>query len=171
MLHAPSLYFIDEEYNKYQEFLKKDVANTKPIPETCNPPLNKWEDINKGDSIDAHAWIVLEDGTIMDYPFEEYNVIKKINVCEGDLQYREFDDDLQKKCYNWSMKFWKSIGNDELPKQLFKFGNCVINVWEVYKDLMRNPKWNKVKLMKPKIVFGSLGFKKINSQEIWWEYG
>lgn len=67
--------------------------------------------------------------------------------------------------------YWKPIGNDELSIKLFKFGNCVINVWVVYKDLMRNPKWNDVKLMKPKIVFGSLGFKKINSQEIWWEYG
>tara|TARA_R100000654_G_C2683443_1_gene127618 strand:- start:976 stop:1494 length:519 start_codon:yes stop_codon:yes gene_type:complete len=172
MFYAPRLNFTDEEYKKYQEFLKKDIPNIKPIPETCNPPLNKWEDINKGDSIDAHCWIVLEDGTIMDYPFEEYNLIKKLNGCEGDLQYKEFDDDLQKKCYKWSMdNYWKPIGNDELSIKLFKFGNCVINVWVVYKDLMRNPKWNEVKLMKPKIVFGSLGFKKINSQEIWWEYG
>jgi len=139
-------------------------------PENCNPPLNKWEDICKGSMIDAHAWIVFEDGTIMDYAYEEYNLIKKLNGCEGDLQYREFDDDLQKKCFNWSMKYWKPIANTPLPKQLM-FGNCVINVWEVYKDIMRKPEWIDMKLAKPKIVFGSLGFKKINSQEIWWEYG
>ena len=163
---------ISQEYKKQQEIIKKNIKYIVPNPENCNPPLNNWKDINKGNSLNAHCWIVIEDGNILDYPFEEYNMIKKLNDCEGQIQYKEFDDNLQKKCYKWSMdKYWKNIGNDILPNSLFKFGNCMINVWNYYRIIMREPKYKYLKDKKPKIVFGSLGFKKINSEDIWWEFG
>ena len=105
----------------------------------------------------------------MDKHYKEYDMIAEVNGCDKKRLYKLFDDDLQRECYNWAMdEYWKQFGNNKIPKMFLGFGNCVINVWDIYRKLLKKPEY---KAKKPKIVFGSMGFKKLCSDDIWWEFG
>lgn len=122
--------------------------------------------------IDAHFWVE-RDEKIIDWDFENYNYIKRVNNCEGNKVYYEAPIETQmimiELCYRMSNKtlqsnnencaikmkeLYKKIGFDDREPDMC-FSNCIIEIAENGGELR----------------FGSMGWKKKNSNDIWWEYG
>lgn len=122
--------------------------------------------------IDAHFWVE-RDGKIIDWDFEKYDYIKRVNNCKGNKIYCEAPIQTQRLmielCYRMSNEALQS-NNENCAikmKKLYEmmgfadrepdmcFGNCIIEILENGGELK----------------FGSMGWKKKNSNDIWWEYG
>lgn len=115
---------------------------------------------------DGHFWVV-KDGEIIDPHFQDYDIIKSINGCVGDAIYCPAPKSVQdefinalKKCYTKEfgsipefVEFYKKNGFRQRANQCDKISliNWIENGGE--------------------IVFGSMGWKKRNSDEVWWEFG
>jgi len=123
--------------------------------------------------VDGHSWIV-RDGKLIDWNFKEYKLIQKIQGCSDRAVYMPTDQKIQNiiiatyKAAIMSMtksKTWEGAC-DEYLARMKKAGvkrvacyNCIINC------LMEQH------LHGGEIVFGSMGWKKLDSDKVWWEFG
>jgi len=120
-------------------------------------------------TIDGHFWVE-RNGEIIDWDFQHYNHVKKVRNCSGDKVYLEAPIETQRLmielCYRMSNRVLQSNNNKTCAIKMKKlhngnrksgmcFGNCIIEILENGGELK----------------FGSMGWKKNNSDDIWWEYG
>ena len=125
-------------------------------------------------TVDGHAWCENKDGEVVfDPSFGEYKFIKMVNKLEGEKQYEIVPEMSGKvmECIKIHIKDFKKTSKalgkpmsfENIMKMFLKypkFGCCFLNAYS-YK--FANP---EVKLM-----VGKMGWKKKNSEEIFWEYG
>ena len=112
--------------------------------------------------MDIHCWIV-ENDKIIDFNFPEHQMVKRIQGLVGDNIYEPAPIDEQKmwfkKMYEKSIVFLA----DGILYQFYKnpqYNCCFINAL-AYKKNNKNCK----------IVIGKMGWRKKNSNDIFWEYG
>jgi len=114
--------------------------------------MNTITDLN-----DIHFWVE-KDGEIIDPYFPVYDMIKSIQGLEGEKQYQELTDKRIIKIY---MKHWIEKSISWLPPVLH------INLpHQCYSNAMYYISQNGGKLK-----IGKMGWKKKNSNQIWWEFG
>jgi len=129
--------------------------------------------------LDFHGWVETIEGEIIDEDFSSYDLIKIIRNCEGEKIYCELVGEEERKkvwkyiykkclknkikdienlgCYgyeNW-YSYWEQTDKDN--RNL----NCFMNAYQYH---LQNPKTTR-------LCFGKMGWKKINSNDIWWEFG
>jgi hypothetical protein len=115
-------------------------------------------------TIDGHFWIV-RNGEILDIEFQEYSYIKKVRNCDDGMVYKEADAVTQMCMINIWEKCLTSQGLDKysfkykvpsgyFPQMCCCFQNCMMM-------------WEKGDVLK----FGSMGWKKKNRTDTWWEFG
>jgi hypothetical protein len=110
--------------------------------------------------IDAHFWVV-RDGEVKDFHFNWYNEVCRQNKC-----------DITRQCYYPAPQHIQDIYIANLTRK-----HITGKTAEDYKDY--RPQANEcvkntaVEYLRNggTIVFGSMGWKKIDSEEIHWEYG
>jgi hypothetical protein len=123
-------------------------------------------------TIDGHFWIV-RDGKIIDWEFNEYNLIRKIHNCNKEKNYIPAPETTQrimiamfkKPVMNALKKNWEealkefyelSLKYNMIEPQYNRcYQNCLIDIYKNGGEL----------------VFGSLGFKKKGTNEYHYEYG
>ena len=132
-------------------------------------------------SIRGHFWVKLEDGTIIDPYFTDYYyAIKYMKNLEGDRVYRECDKEIQRQEITRvilpymkmvmadedfkklrEIKLDKNIENPPLTEDSYAEGYCHLNAIA-----------NKIILGagRGKIVYGDMGWKMRDSDEIFYEY-
>jgi len=114
--------------------------------------------------MDIHCWIV-ENDKIIDFNFPEYEMIKCMRGLTGDNIYEPVPIEEQKKWFRLMHK--KSSAFNQIDPIMYKFyknpqyGCCFVNAL-AYKKNSKN---------KCKIVIGKMGWRKKNSNDIFWEYG
>jgi hypothetical protein len=112
--------------------------------------------------IDGHFWLEYE-GIIIDPYFKEYDFIKFLQNCQGDMVYLPADPIIQQVM----LKKFNSIFDIE------KLGETLIerDYKEKYGCCFFNTILNKTTFKEFKIVFGSMGWKRKDKEEIHWEFG
>tara|TARA_R110000868_G_scaffold2565_2_gene18424 strand:+ start:3494 stop:3871 length:378 start_codon:yes stop_codon:yes gene_type:complete len=113
--------------------------------------------------MDGHFW-VNQEGTIIDPYFKSYDFVKRVNNLEGERIYLPASPLIQavmKKIYiEPKIEIVKKLINSrKLSLTERRPDCCPLN--SVLEWFMNGGE----------IVFGSLGWKIKNSEEIWWEYG
>ena len=126
-----------------------------------------FEYINSFKPVDGHFWVE-RDGKVIDPYFKDYDNIKKIRNLVGNSIYMIAPiEDMMISIWKKDMTKKMGICNfEECCKVFLKeygfqktYGNCWINcLIEVYNN-------------GGKIRFGSMGWKKNNSDDIFWEFG
>ena len=123
-------------------------------------------------SLDAHAWIEMPDGSIRDWAFHRYDIIKNIWNCNDRAYYYPNPTEYQvpfRKIIKRMVKAAKKYCPEEFPnaeavfKDFYlcpKAGHCFMNAY-AYKYF--HP---EVKLM-----IGSMGWEKKRTGTIYWEFG
>jgi len=113
--------------------------------------------------MDGHFWVNFE-GVIVDPYFKGYDIVKRINNLEGDRIYLPAPPLIQavmkKRYIDDRIKLVKDLADKRLISLTERREDCC-NM-NALLEWMANG---------GEIVFGSLGWKKKNSDEIWWEYG
>lgn len=115
---------------------------------------------------DGHFWVE-KDGQVIDPYFSEYDQVKRIHDCVGHSVYHPAPQSVQDE--------WIDALTSIFNKQ---FGSLVAFA-DFCEEVRFRPHYNScdknalLTLVKNggKLVFGSLGWKKRDSEEIWWEYG
>jgi len=129
--------------------------------------------------LDLHGWIETNEGEIIDEHFDSYEQIKLIRNLEGEKIYCELVGEEERK------KIWKYVYKNCIKKKIKAienlgcFGyenwysfwehtdtfnrdmNCFMNAYQYH---LQNPKTTR-------LCFGKMGWKKINSNDIFWEFG
>jgi len=109
--------------------------------------------------IDAHFWVVRE-GKVIDTDFGVYNKIRQINGCDERVAYCPAPKHIQDRYIaSLTRKHLKGKTAEDYKTYTPRPYECVKNSAVEY---LRNG---------GEIVFGSMGFFKKGSQEIWWEFG
>jgi len=115
--------------------------------------MNTITDLN-----DIHFWVE-KDGKIIDPDFPVYDMIKSIQGLEGEKQFQELTDKRIIKIY---MKHWIEKGTTNLNV----IGLLGVMPHQCYSNAMYYISQNGGKLK-----IGKMGWKKKNSNKIWWEFG
>ena len=111
--------------------------------------------------VDGHFWVELQDGTVVDNYFPQYDFIKRFNRCEGEMLHYPAPQDVQEELLDLLAKKFKNrkYSSQDLAGFVPLFNNCDRNAVLAQK------------VFGGKIVFGSMGWKKIGSDKVHWEYG
>ena len=112
--------------------------------------------------MDGHFWVV-RDGKIIDPYFKSYDYVIKVNNLEGDRVYLPASPLIQavmkKRFIDGSMQTAAMLLRQHIIQPHTRRDNCCnINaILETYNG--------------GEIIFGSMGWKQKDSDEIWWEFG
>jgi len=119
--------------------------------------------------IDAHAWVELENGTIIDPYFEHYSMVKMIRNLKGEPQYSKFsnDDMVLQKCKDITKEGVRQYIKFSLAKNS---NNPFWNDWEDRKNHCFINAYVNQKKYGGKIVYGKMGWED-SKGDIFWEYG
>jgi len=125
-------------------------------------------------TIDGHFWIV-RDGKIIDWEFEEYNLIRKIRNCNKEKNYIPAPETTQrimiaihKKAF--SSYFSKTQSWEDI---IAEFYNMSVMLGMVKPECQRCYQNCLIDIYKNggELVFGSLGFKRKGTNEYHYEFG
>jgi hypothetical protein len=115
---------------------------------------------------DIHFWVVL-DNEIVDPYFPIYDGIKSFQGLEGNPVYEEFPVEVQKKLWAYH---WKKIVKPALKTNSVKEIKKIVEK-PISSLCMLNAYCYRTYHKKGRIAVGRMGWKKKNSNEIFWEYG
>jgi hypothetical protein len=117
-------------------------------------------------TIDGHFWVE-RDGKIIDDDFKGHAYIKHVNKCSGDKVYKEADALTQKVMISM---FNRELANNGFDYQQFRDFSISMGFTEPRENSCFQ---NSVMRLKDGDVlkFGSMGWKRNNSAEIYYEFG
>ena len=117
-------------------------------------------------TIDGHFWVE-RDGKIIDDDFKTHAYIKNVNKCSGDKMYKEADALTQKVIISM---FNRALASHGMTHQQFRDFSISVGFTEPRENSCFQ---NSVMRLKDGDVlkFGSMGWKRNNSVEIYYEFG
>jgi hypothetical protein len=117
-------------------------------------------------TIDGHFWVE-RDGKILDDDFKEHEYIKHANKCSGGKMYKEADALTQKVIISMFNRALTSQGFDY--QQFRDFSSMLGLTKPMFQCCFQN---SVMRLKEGDVLkFGSMGWKRNNSAEIYYEFG
>jgi hypothetical protein len=123
-------------------------------------------------TIDGHFWIV-RDGKIIDWEFDNYKIIRMVHNCNEEKDYLPAPDMTQKIMIAMFNKVITNTFNKPWDEALKKFYEISLKINRTKPECNRCYQNCLMEIYENggELVFGSLGFKKKNSNDYWYEYG